>query len=126
MARDCACSNHITRLTLIDKKYNPYYFAAVFNALRSLGFFGLLSTNFNNQAGVNVDTLKAVRLSVPDSKTQEKIATEVASRHERARRLRDEARAIWENAKLRFEEELLGPETNGEPKSYGSTGGRKQ
>lgn len=125
--RDCACSNHITRLTLIDKKHSPYYFAALFNALRGLGFFGLLSTNFNNQAGINVDTLKAVRLSVPDPKAQEKIATEVTRRRDEARRLRDEARTIWDDAKCRFEEELLGPETNAEELKTGRVkGGRKQ
>lgn len=125
--RDCACSNHITRLILIDKRHNPYYFAALFNALRRLGFFGLLSTNFNNQAGINADTLKAIRLSVPDPKAQEKIATEVARRRDEARHLRDEARTIWDDAKRRFEEELLGPETNAEePKTGGAKGGSKQ
>lgn len=109
--RECACSNHITRLTLIDKGHSAYYFAALFNALRGLGYFGLLSTNFNNQAGVNVDTLRAVRLPVPDSPTQKKIAAEVSRRREAARRLRDEARAGWDDAKRRFEEELLGPAT---------------
>lgn len=125
--RDCACSNHITRLTLIDKRHNPYYFAAFFNALRSLGFFGLLSTNFNNQAGINVETLKAVRVPVPAPKDQEKIADEVGRRREEARRLRDEARIIWDNAKRLFEEELLGPEPRaGEPKPGGTKGGLKQ
>jgi type I restriction enzyme, S subunit len=110
--RDCACSNHITRLTLIDRKDDPYYFAALFNALRSLGFFGLLSTNFNNQAGINVETLKEVRLPTPKPEAQHKIAAEVAHRRDAARRLRSEARTIWEDAKHRFEEELLGPDTN--------------
>jgi type I restriction enzyme S subunit len=115
--RECACSNHITRLTLIDKNHSPYYFAALFNALRGLGFFGLLSTNFNNQAGINVDTLKAVRLSVPGYKVQEKIAAEVARRREEARCLRDDACTIWDLAKHQFEEELLGPENNAAEKA---------
>lgn len=124
--RDCACSNHITRLTLIDKRHSPYYFAAFFNALRGLGFFGLLSTNFNNQAGINVETLKAVRVPVPDPKDQQKIAGEVARRRDEARRLRDEARIVWDDAKRRFEEELLGPEPNAEePKNGVTKGGRK-
>jgi type I restriction enzyme, S subunit len=110
--QDCACSNHITRLTLIDKDYNPYYFAAIFNALRSLGFFGMLSTNFNNQAGINVETLKAVQLPVPDPKVQRNIASEVDRRRAEARRLRSEARTIWDEAKRQFEEKLLGPETD--------------
>ncbi|MCX5887933.1 MAG: restriction endonuclease subunit S [Deltaproteobacteria bacterium] len=125
--RDCACSNHITRLTLIDKRHSPYYFAAFFNALRGLGFFGLLSTNFNNQAGINVETLKSVRVPVPDPKDQQKIADEVASRREEARRLRDEARSVWDDAKRSFEEELLGPEPSAEESKTGNTkGGRNQ
>ena len=107
--RECACSNHITRLTLVDKKHSPNYFAALFNALRGLGYFGLLSTNFNNQAGVNVDTLKAVRCPVPDYTTQKKIAEEVYRRRAAARRLREDAEKLWNDAKRRFEEELLGP-----------------
>jgi type I restriction enzyme, S subunit len=116
--RECACSNHITRLTLIDKKHSPYYFAALFNALRGLGYFGLLSTNFNNQAGVNVDTLKAVRFPVPDDTTQKKIAAEVSRRREAARRLREEAAQLWDDAKRRFEEALLGSAAT--PQSHGS------
>lgn len=107
--RECACSNHITRLTLAAKKHSPYYFAAVFNAFRGLGYFGLLSTNFNNQAGVNVDTLKAVRCPVPDEATQGQIADEVACRRATARRLREDADKLWDDAMRRFEEELLGP-----------------
>lgn len=107
--RECACSNHITRLTQVDKKHSPYYFAALFNALRGLGYFGLLSTNFNNQAGVNVDTLRAVRCPVPDDATQKAIAGEVSRRRAAAGRLREDADKLWEHAKRRFEEELLGP-----------------
>ena len=107
--RACACSNHITRLTLIDRKHSPYYFAALFNALRGLGYFALLSTNFNNQAGVNVDTLRAVRLPVPDDATQKAIAAEVSRRRDAARHLREDAAQLWGDAKRRFEEALLGP-----------------
>jgi type I restriction enzyme S subunit len=125
--RDCACSNHITRLALIDEDHNPYYFAALFNALRSLGFFGLLSTNFNNQAGINVETLKSVRIPVPDPKTQEHIASEVARRRVEARRLREDASKIWNDARRGFEKELLGPEpTVGELRADGVEGQPKK
>ena len=125
--RDCACSNHITRLTLVHKDHNPDYFATLSNALRSLGFFGLLSTIFNNQAGINVDTLKTVSLPVPDQNVQNEIAGEIARRREEARRLHFEARTLWDDAKRRFEEELLGPEpSEEEPKTDGAKRGRKQ
>lgn len=109
--RECACSNHITRLTLIDPKHSPHFFAALFNALRGIGYFALLSTNFNNQAGVNVDTLKAVRCPVPNSTMQKQIAAEVSRRRDAARRLREDADRIWDEAKRQFEDALLGPAT---------------
>jgi type I restriction enzyme S subunit len=108
--RLCACSNHITRLKLIEKRYSPYFFAALFNALRGLGFFGLLATNFNNQAGINAETLKTVRIPVPDGDIQREIADEVARRRAKARQLHIDAELFWKEAKRRFEEELLGPE----------------
>lgn len=107
--RECACSNHITRLRLANNENNPYFVAAVFNALRGLGYFGLLSTNFNNQAGINVETLERVLIPIPLPREQANIAAEIARRRKEARRLRDEATRIWEDAKRRFQEELLGP-----------------
>jgi type I restriction enzyme S subunit len=108
--RECVCSNHITRLRLAAKgDDDPYFLAAVLNALRGLGYFGLLSTNFNNQAGINVDSLGAVRIPWPEAEIRSKIATEVARRREVARGLRQEADALWEQAKAEFEAVLLGP-----------------
>jgi type I restriction enzyme, S subunit len=107
--RECACSNHITRLRLKDNDDNPYFFAAVLNALRGLGYFGLLSTNFNNQAGINTDTLNALRIPWPKYQVQSEIAAEVANRRADARRLLAEADILWEQAKNDFENALLGP-----------------
>lgn len=107
--RECACSNHITRLRLANKDDNPYFLAALLNALRGLGFFGLLATNFNNQAGINGNTLEGVRLPWPDGKIQDKVAAELVRRRTDARRLRAEADALWEQAKVDFEAALLGP-----------------
>lgn len=125
--RECSCSNHITRLKLRDKENDPYFFAAFFNALRGLGFFGLLATNFNNQAGINVDTLKAVLVPVPDGDIQRRIASEVSRRRNEARHLREDARILWEGAKSRFQEELLGPESNADrTKTAGSSRERQK
>ncbi|HEV3437287.1 MAG TPA: hypothetical protein VG122_08010 [Gemmata sp.] len=111
--RQCACSNHITRLRLANKNDSPYFLAALINALRGLGYFGLLATNFNNQAGINANTLENVILPWPDGKIQDKIAAEVAHRRAEARRLRAEAEALWEQAKADFEAALLGLPANG-------------
>jgi type I restriction enzyme, S subunit len=108
--RESACSNHITRLRLAEKEDSPYFLAAILNALRGLGYFGLLSTNFNNQAGINTNTLNAVLIPWPKPKIQAKIASEVAKRRDVARNLRAEADTLWERAKREFEAALLGPE----------------
>ena len=103
----CAASNHITRITL-KEGINPYYIAAFFNMLRSIGYWKLLSTYFNNQAGVNIETLKAVRILLPEKPIQDEIAEEILKRKNTAEALRIEAEQDWEAAKAEFERELLG------------------
>ena len=103
----CACSNHITRLRPRNG-VSPHYLAAVFNSLRRLGYLGLLSTNFNNQAGINRETLSQLRIPHPPLPEQERIANEVIRRREEARRLRSEADTGWQAAKEWFEGEVLG------------------
>ena len=103
----CACSNHITRLRTI-KGINPGYVASVLNALRRLGYLGLLSTNFNNQAGINTTTLSQLKIPHPPQEIQQTITAEIARRRQQARRLRAAADAGWQAAKQRFEAALLG------------------
>lgn len=104
----CFCSNHVTRLEPRNV-VNPEYLAAVLNALRRLGYLGLLSTNFNNQAGINNATLSQLRVPYPPRWEQDRIATEVVRRRSKARQLRADAETGWEAAKRWFEEQLLGP-----------------
>lgn len=103
----CAASNHMTRITVKDD-VNPYYVAYFFNLLLSIGYWKLLCTNFNNQAGVNTDTLKAVRIPLPDKPEQGQIVAEIMQRRSEANRLRKEAIAEWNAARAQFEKELLG------------------
>ena len=105
----CACSNHMTRLRL-RPGIEPEYIASVLNALRRLGHLGLLSTNFNNQAGINTATLRQLQIPLPTSEIQQAITAEVNRRRQDARRLRAEAEAGWQAARRRFERELLGDE----------------
>jgi type I restriction enzyme, S subunit len=58
------------------------------------------------------EELSNVRLPLLSDVQGKAIAAEVARRVSRVRQLRDEARTVWENAKDRFEEELLGPRIN--------------
>ena len=105
----CACSNHMTRLRL-RPGIEPEYIASVLNALRRLGYLGLLSTNFNNQAGINTATLSQLQIPLPTSEIQQTMAAEVNRRRQEARRLRAEAEAGWQAARRWFEGELLGDE----------------
>ena len=102
----CAASNHMTRITVKDG-INPYYVAAVFNVLLSIGYWKLLCTNFNNQAGVNTETLKKVRIPVPPKSLQDEIAAVLMLRRSKANTLRKEAHKEWQAAKMQFEKELL-------------------
>lgn len=103
----CAASNHMTRIT-VKEGVNPYYVAAFFNVLLSIGYWKLLCTNFNNQAGVNAETLKAVRIPLPEKSVQDQIAAEITQRRAQANQLRREASKEWAAAKAQFEKELLG------------------
>ena len=103
----CACSNHMTRLRP-NEGIDAEYLAAVLNALRSLGYLGLLSTNFNNQAGINTVTLAALKLPCPPPSIQQTIATEARRRRDQARKLHIEAEQLWQAAKAQFEAALLG------------------
>ena len=103
----CACSNHMTRLRM-RPGVNSEYVASVLNALRRLGYLGLLSTNFNNQAGINTLTLKQLQIPHPPPEEQQTIATEINRRRQQARRLRAGAEAGWQATRQWFEVELLG------------------
>ena len=103
----CAASNHMTRIT-VKEGVNPYYVAAFFNVLLSIGYWKLLCTNFNNQAGVNTDTLKRVKIPLPPKEIQDQIAAELMQRSSQANVLRRQAIKEWADAKAQFEKELLG------------------
>lgn len=102
----CTCSNHMTRIQL-KPGYDPYFLAALLNALRGIGYFSALSTLFNNQAGINTSTLGDLRIPVPELSVQQTIAAEIRERKKRARELRNQADSIWQQARERFAQQLL-------------------
>lgn len=102
----CTASNHMTRITVVDR-VNPYYVSYFFNVLLNIGYWKLLCTNFNNQAGVNTETLKSVRIPLPDIDTQNAIVSKVMERRTKANQLRKEAEKEWQEARKQFEKELL-------------------
>ena len=104
--RPCVTSNHITRLKL-KKGVNPLYVAAFFNMLLRQGYWKFLCTNFNNQSGINSETLKKVRIPLPSEQVQQQCADEMAKKFELAARLRKQAELEIITAQLEFEKTIL-------------------
>lgn len=71
------------------------------------------------------DVVENVPIPLVPKDIQNKIVDEVARRREKARQLRSAAELLWNEAKRRFEEELLGPEPPPEElKTEGKKGGK--
>lgn len=102
----CAVSNHITRLTL-KEGVNPYYVSAFFNMLLRQGYWKFLCTNFNNQSGINTETLKKVKIILPPSRIQEEYAKALVARQERAAILRKQAEMEVVLAQAEFESNVF-------------------
>lgn len=104
--RRCAASNHITRLRL-KEGVNPYYIAAFFNMLLRKNYWKFLCTNFNNQSGINTETLKRVKVILPPAEVQKKFADTLVERHEKAALLRKQAQLEVATAQAEFEKSVF-------------------
>ena len=88
------CSNHITRLRLREG-IEPEFVVAVLNMLRETGYFARLCTNFNNQAGVNMETLGSVRIPLPPADQRERLVAAMdAAQAERRDKLAEADRLL--------------------------------
>lgn len=101
------CSNHITRIGVIERELNAEYLTAVLNAYQRLKVFFSLCTNWNNQSGVNVDLLRQLPIPIPDLVKQTAIAGHIREIRNEAKRLRQQAETELEIAKRRIEAMLL-------------------
>lgn len=101
--------------------YAMFQSAFVFNQVRGK------TTGSSGRRRLDPEMFASLLIPWPDRDMRKKIGAQLTRRREDARRLRDEARTVWDDAKRRFEEELLGPETSAEEaKTNGAKGGRKQ
>ena len=76
--------------------------------LLRLDYWKFLCTNFNNQSGINNETLKKVRIILPDIDKQREVAGEVVSHYKKAIQLREQADREVSMAKDEFEKKILG------------------
>ena len=72
------CSNHVTRLRL-KEGVEPEFVELVLNWLQQRRYFARLCTNFNNQAGVNIETLSTVRIPFPPAPQRRRLVAGMRS-----------------------------------------------
>lgn len=116
----CSTEFHVIRLHKDAQgrpRLIPDYLACVLRSSIVLRQTRHMMTGNTHPRLANEDVINLV-VPEPGRDVQQRIAAEIASRRESARCLRDEAAKLWDDAKLHFEEELLGsaPLAQGEGK----------
>lgn len=104
---DASFSNHITRIK-VNEKINPSFLWIILNLYQKQKIFYNLCTNWNNQSGVGLDTLKDLKIPVLSIDNQEKIVNKIQSLHKESKELILEANAIFEDSKKEVENIILG------------------
>ncbi len=107
----CSTEFHVMRVRLAPDgapRVIPDYLAAVLRSGIVLSQTRHMMTGNTHPRLTNDDVVNLV-VPVPDHATQQRIAAEVSRRRDAARRLREEAGQLWDNADRRSEETLLGP-----------------
>lgn len=96
----------ISRIVVKDD-INPFYFSALLNSK-----IGKIQTDRLSrpavQANINLEEIKAIKISLPPLSVQNKIAKEVKNRMQKAGQLQKEAKEELEKAKLEVEKIILG------------------
>ncbi|UZE59168.1 restriction endonuclease subunit S [Aeromonas veronii] len=105
------CSNHMTRIAVIEDELDAEYLTSLLNAYQRLKVFFSLCTNWNNQSGVNVDLLRQLPIPLPSKEKQMVIAGNIRAIRQEAKRLRQTAETELDAAKRQIEAILFGEET---------------
>lgn len=111
----CSTEFHIIRVH-VDPQQRPDllpdYLTAILRSSIVLSQTRHMMTG-NTHPRLAIEDVVNLVIPIPDRDVQEKIADEAARRRVSARKLRNEAARMWDKAKQRFEEELLGPFKDG-------------
>ncbi|MGC8691157.1 MAG: restriction endonuclease subunit S [Caldisericum sp.] len=93
----------------VNNRFNPYFIQAFL--LSQAGQYQLMReiTGATNKH-LSPDNIKAIKVSLPPLEIQNKIAEEVKTRMQKAKKLQEEAKTILEEAKERVERIILGNE----------------
>lgn len=101
-------SNHITVLRVDETKIFPEYLALILNLYQKSNIFYSICTNWNNQSGVGIDVLLDLNIPLPPLALQEEIISHIRQIRDEAKKLKDEANLVLENAKQEIERIILG------------------
>ncbi len=123
----CAYSNHLTRLTILDRsRIEPEWLALTLKQLWTTGFFAANCNKWIGQAGFNTQMLSAVEVPLPDPDTptrslaeQRRIVArieELFDRLDEARRLRAVANGDTEELLNATLDQVLGEVSEQSPK----------
>lgn len=102
------CSNHMTRIAVIESELDAEYLTALLNAYQRLKVFFSICTNWNNQSGVNIDLLRQLPIPLPNKEKQIAIAEHIRKIRKEAKRLHQTAQNELDDAKRLIEAMLLG------------------
>ncbi|MBX9737648.1 MAG: hypothetical protein K2X32_12060 [Phycisphaerales bacterium] len=106
--RQLSFTNFVMRLRPTGEVL-PVYLWAFLGLVNRCGLTESMQAQTHGIRNLKLDEYLPQPTPVPDPATQKKIAAEVSRRRDAARRLREDAAQLWDDAKRRFEEELLGP-----------------
>lgn len=102
-----ACVNeHVFRIVAKDDIVPIYLFAVLFSTIGQRQINRVISGAA--QKGIVLETISGVAIPVPPISIQQKIAQEVKSRREKAKKLKEEAKELLEKAKREVEELIEG------------------
>ena len=108
IAGDYFCSNHITRIAVNTNELNPRYLSSLLNAYQRMKIFYAMCVNWNNQSGINIESLRKLRIPVPCMTTQNQIVAEIEQLESEATALRQQAKQKLDDAKAQVERMILG------------------
>ena len=99
-------NQHIVRLRVISNDCLPDYLAAYLNTSVGLAISNRSVTG-GTRIALDYQAIRSLPIPVPPIRIQELVIEELDNRRASARRLRTEAEAEWQAAKVHFEEQLL-------------------
>ena len=99
-------NQHIVRLRLDRFRCLPEYLSEWLNSNVGLELSNRAVTG-GTRAALDYDAIRNIPIPIPSIGEQERLVTEIAAKRDEARRLRNEADAVWQGAKTSFEKDLL-------------------